>query len=146
MESTLVGSQPQQCTTLTWLLVGDIREMLQDHLDEEAIRWLRPVLDALIAAMGEQAELTNREGFYDDVVGSFPHLISRVAKIEAEQSELCRSLRELRHHIERDLPLSRLTKEVEADLASWVELMMNHGRRERVLLQDVWYTEIGGEG
>ena len=146
MESTLVGSQPQQCTTLTWLLVGDIREMLQDHLDEEAIRWLRPVLDALIAAMGEQAELTCREGWYDDVVGSFPHLISRVAKIEAEQTELCRSLRELRHHIERDLPLSRLTKEVEADLANWVDLMMTHGRRERVLLQDVWYTEIGGEG
>lgn len=146
MGSTLVGSQPQQCTTLTWLLVGDIREMLQDHLDEEAIRWLRPVLDALIAAMGEQAELTNREGWYDDVVGSFPHLISRVAKIEAEQTELCRSLRELRHHIERDLPLSRLTKEVEADLANWVDLMMTHGRRERVLLQDVWYTEIGGEG
>jgi len=146
MGSTLVGSQPQQCTTLTWLLVGDIREMLQDHLDEEAIRWLRPVLDALIAAMGEQAELTNREGWYDDVVGSFPHLISRVAKIEAEQTELCRSLRELRHHIERDLPLSRLTKEVEADLANWVDLMMTHGRRERVLLQDVWYTKIGGEG
>ena len=146
MGSTLVGSQPQQCTTLTWLLVGDIREMLQDHLDEEAIRWLRPVLDALIAAMGEQAELTNREGWYDDVVGSFPHLISRVAKIEAEQTELCRSLRELRHHIERDLPLSRLTKEVEADLANWVNLMMTHGRRERVLLQDVWSTEIGGEG
>ncbi len=146
MGSTLVGSQPQQCTTLTWLLVGDIREMLQDHLDEDAIRWLRPVLDALIAAMGEQAEPTNCEGWYDDVVGSFPHLISRVAKIEAEQTELCRSLRELRHHIERDLTLSRLTKEVEADLANWVDLMMTHGRRERVLLQDVWYTEIGGEG
>ena len=38
------------------------------------------------------------------------------------------------------------TKEVEADLANWVNLMMTHGRRERVLLQDVWYTEIGGEG
>lgn len=146
MESTLVGSQPQQCTTLTWLLVGDIREMLQDHLDEESIRWLRPILDALIGAMSEQAELTAREGWYDDVAGSFPHLISRVAKIEAEQTELCRSLRELRHHIESDLPLERLTKEVEADLGNWINLMMTHGHRECALLQDVWCTEIGGEG
>ena len=118
MQPTLVGRQPQQCTSLTWLLVGDIREMLQDHLDEEAIRWLHPILDALIGAMSEQSELTSREGWYDDLVGSFPHLISRVAKIEAEQTELCRSLRRLRNRIDRALPVSRLAAEIEADLCN----------------------------
>jgi hypothetical protein len=146
MQTTLVGSQPQQCTTLTWLLVGDIREMLQDHLDEEAIRWLKPILDALIDAMREQSELTNREGWYDDLLGEFPHFVSRVARIEAEQSELCKSLRELRNGIERDLPLDRLAAEIESELSNWVDLMIKHTRREAALLQDVWYTEIGGEG
>lgn len=146
MQSTLVVRQPQQCTTLTWLLVGDIREMLQDHLDEEAIHWLRPVLDALINAMCEQSELTSREGWYDDLLGCFPHLISRVARIEAEQNELCKSLRELRNGIERDIPLARLARELEDDLNSWVDLLTRHSRREAVLMQDVWYTEIGGEG
>tara|TARA_R110002072_G_scaffold303130_1_gene495021 strand:+ start:47494 stop:47934 length:441 start_codon:yes stop_codon:yes gene_type:complete len=146
MQSTLVVRQPQQCTTLTWLLVGDIREMLQDHLDEEAIYWLRPILDALIAAMCEQSELTSREGWYNDLLGSFPHLISRVARIEAEQNTLCKSLRELRNGIERDIPVDRLAKELEADLNSWVELLVRHSRREAILMQDVWYTEIGGEG
>lgn len=126
--------------------MGDIREMLQDHLDEEAIHWLRPILDALITAMCEQSELTSREGWYNDLLGSFPHLISRVARIEAEQNELCKSLRELRNGIERDIPLDRLAKELEADLKSWVELLARHSRREAVLMQDVWYTEIGGEG
>ncbi|NQV28285.1 MAG: hypothetical protein HQ518_28365 [Rhodopirellula sp.] len=146
MQSTLVGSQPQQCATLTWLLVGDIREMLQDHLDAEAIRWLRPVLDALIDSMCEQSERTNRDGWYDDLLGSFPHMVARVASIEVEQTELCRSLRKLRHRIERDLPLERLAVEIERDLSAWVGLMMEHSHREVVLLQDVWYTEIGGEG
>jgi hypothetical protein len=146
MQTTLVGSQPQQCTMLTWLLVGDIREMLQDHLDEEAIRWLKPVLDSLIAAMAEQSELINREGWYDDLLGTFPHLISHVARIEAEQTELCKSLRELRHGIERDVPLARLVAEIEVDLSDWVQLMIKHSRREALLLQDAWYTEIGGEG
>jgi hypothetical protein len=146
MQTTLVGSQPQQCTTLTWLLVGDIREMLQDHLDEEAIRWLKPVLDALINAMCEQSELTNRKGWHDDLLGTFPHLISRVARIEAEQTELCKSLRELRHGIERDVPLARLATEIESELSDWVELMIRHSRREALLLQNAWYTEIGGEG
>ena len=146
MQSTLAVRQPQQCTTLTWLLVGDIREMLQDHLDEEAIHWLRPILDALITAMCEQSELTSREGWYNDLLGSFPHLISRVARIEAEQNELCKSLRELRNGIERDIPLDRLAKELEADLNSWVDLLARHSRREAVLMQDVWYTEIGCEG
>jgi len=146
MQTALVGSQPQQCTTLTWLLVGDIREMLQDHLDEEAIRWLGPILDALIGAMSQQSEQNSREGWYDDLIGSFPHLISRVAMIEAEQTELCRSLRELRQRIEQDMPISRLAAEIERDLCRWIDLMVRHSRREAVLMQDVWYTEIGGEG
>ena len=146
MQSMVVGSQPQQCTTLTWLLVGDIREMLQDHLDDEAIRWLKPVLDALISAMCEQSELTSQEGWYDDLLGTFPQFISRVAGIEAEQNELCRSLRELRNGIERDIPLQRLAAELEAGLRDWVLLMTRHSRRQTVLLQDAWYTEIGGEG
>ena len=146
MQSVLVGSQPQQCTTLTWLLVGDIREMLQDHLDDEAIRWLKPILDSLIGAMCEQSELHSIAGLYDDLLGTFPHLITRVAGIEAEQNELCRSLRELRNGIERDIPLQRLAAEIEEGLGDWVNLMTSHSRREAVLLQDVWYTEIGGEG
>jgi len=146
MQSVLVGSQPQQCTTLTWLLVGDIREMLQDHLDDEAIRWLKPILDSLIGAMCEQSELHSSDGLYDDLLGTFPHLITRVAGIEAEQNELCRSLRELRNGIERDIPLQRLAAEIEEGLGDWVNLMTSHSRREAVLLQDVWYTEIGGEG
>ena len=146
MQSVLVGSQPQQCTTLTWLLVGDIREMLQDHLDDEAIRWLKPILDSLIGAMCEQSELHSSDGLYDDLLGSFPHLITRVAGIEAEQNELCRSLRELRNGIERDIPLERLAAELEEGLGDWVNCMIRHSRREAVLLQDVWYTEIGGEG
>ena len=146
MQSVLVGSQPQQCTTLTWLLVGDIREMLQDHLDDEAIRWLKPILDSLIGAMCEQSELHSRAGLYDDLLGTFPHLITRVAGIEAEQNELCRSLRELRNGIERDIPLQRLAAELEEGLGDWVNCMIRHSRREAVLLQDVWYTEIGGEG
>lgn len=146
MQSVLVGSQPQQCTTLTWLLVGDIREMLQDHLDDEAIRWLKPILDSLIGAMCEQSELHSSDGLYDDLLGTFPHLITRVAGIEAEQNELCRSLRELRNGIERDIPLQRLAADIEEGLGDWVNLMTSHSRREAVLLQDVWYTEIGGEG
>ena len=146
MHPVLVGSQPQQCTTLTWLLVGDIREMLQDHLDDEAIRWLKPILDSLIGAMCEQSELHFSDGLYDDLLGTFPHLITRVAGIEAEQNELCRSLRELRNGIERDIPLQRLAAEIEEGLGDWVNLMTSHSRREAVLLQDVWYTEIGGEG
>lgn len=146
MQSMVVGSQPQQCTTLTWLLVGDIREMLQDHLDDEAIRWLKPILDALISAMCEQSELLNSEGWYDDLLGAHPQFISRVASIESEQNELCRSLRELRNGIERDIPLTRIAAELETGLGDWVNLMTRHSRREALLLQDAWYTEIGGEG
>lgn len=146
MSSTLVDRQPQQCSTLTWLLVGDIREMLQDHLDAEAIHWLKPILDALIGAMAKQSELTIDECWHDDLLGDFPHMISQVARLEAEQTALCKHLRELRHWIERDLPFDRLASEIERGLTDWVELMIKHSRREALLLQDALYSEIGGEG
>lgn len=146
MQSPLVPNQTQQCTTLTWLLVGDIREMLQDHLDEEALKWLRPVLDSLIGSMCEESEQTGEESWYGSFIEPCPHLSSKVAEIEAEQAELCKSLQGLRHSIERELPLAKLAAEIEAELASWVNLMIRHSRRERELMQDAWYTEIGGEG
>ena len=63
-------SRSIHCTTLSWLLVGDIREMLQDHLDEEAIQWLQPILDALIDVMREQVSLEETPGYFDDVLES----------------------------------------------------------------------------
>ena len=139
-------SRAVQCATLSWLLVGDIREMLQDHLDEEALQWLRPILDALIQAMCEQAQLEESPGYFDDVLSSFPHWSPIVDRIHAEQSTLCRSLEALRHRIDRDLPFRRLADELELELADWVRLMTDHSDRERELMQNVYYTEIGGEG
>jgi len=146
MQSPYLGNQMQQGTTLTWLLVGDIREMLQDHLDEEALRWLRPVLDSLIRTMCEETQQAEEQGWFDDVLEPCPHLSKQVAEIEAEQRELCKSLEHLRHRIDMDLPLARLASELEGDLADWVHLMMEHNRREGELMQDALYTEIGGEG
>lgn len=134
------------CATLSWLLVGDIREMLQDHLDEEALDWLRPILDALIEAMQELAELKESPDYFDDVLNSFPHWSPVVDRIHAEEATLCRSLEVLRHRIDCDLPFQKLANELEVELADWVRLMGEHTERERELMQDVWYTEIGGEG
>lgn len=139
-------SRAVHCATLSWLLVGDIREMLQDHLDEEALLWLRPILDALIEAMREQAQLEETPGYYDDVLASFPHWSPVVDRIHAEQATLCQSLETLRHTIDRDLPFRRLADELEVDLSDWVSLMTAHSDRERELRQEVYYTEIGGEG
>lgn len=139
-------SRAIQCATLSWLLVGDIREMLQDHLDEEALLWLRPILDALIEALREQAGLEELPGYYDDVLADFPHWSPIVDRIHAEQALLRQSLESLRHRIDCDLPFRRLATELEQELGDWVRLMNAHSKRERELMQNVYYTEIGGEG
>jgi hypothetical protein len=135
-----------RCSSMTWLLVGDIREMLQDRLDGDAIRWLRPVLDALIDALCEWEACDDSTGFFDDVLEPCPELSPRVAQIQCEQIQLCARLRELRARLELRQSVSRLVQALQADLAEWVQLMTDNARRERELLQSVWYTEIGGEG
>jgi predicted transcriptional regulator len=134
------------CSGMTWLLVGDIREMLQDRLDRDAIRWLRPVLDALIDSMCEWETREDSSGFFEDVLDPCPELTPRVEQIQGEQTQLCARLRELRARLERRQGVSRIVRELQADLAEWVQMMTDNARRERELLQSVWYSEIGGEG
>lgn len=146
MTTSQLISDNQKCSTMTWLLVGDIREMLHDHLDRDAIRWLRPILDALIESMTVMEAREQDSGFYEDVLEPRPELIPRVEQIQCEQSQLCRRLKELRARLDLSQSVTRLVRELQVDLAEWVQKMTDNARRERELLQAVWYTEIGGEG
>ncbi len=76
-----------ECATLTWLLVGDVREMLQDRLDTEAIRWIKPLLDALIRTMYEQCRLENASGYFDDVLESFPNWSEKIEAVLGEHTD-----------------------------------------------------------
>ncbi|MHC4878063.1 MAG: hypothetical protein ACYTGL_16535 [Planctomycetota bacterium] len=146
MTSLQFEQQTQECSSMTWLLVGDIREMLQDHLDRDAIRWLRPVLDALIESMTEMELLEHSPEYFEDVLAPCPELVSQVELIRHEQARLCESLKELHGQLGRRQKVTRLVHGLQRDLAEWVQMMMDNARRERELLQTVWYTEIGGEG
>ncbi|MBI1312215.1 hypothetical protein GC176_13070 [bacterium] len=146
MSTLQINSGTQSCSTMTWLLVGDIREMLHDHLDLDAVRWLRPVLDALIESMAELNELENSPDYFEDVLEPCPELSPQVEIIQCEHSRLCRRLKELRARLELRQSVTRLVQNLQADLAEWVQWMVDNARRERELLQAVWYTEIGGEG
>ena len=136
----------QGCSTMTWLLVGDIREMLHDNLDSDAIRWLRPILDALIDSMCGLDADDGSVDFYEDVLDPCPELSPHVERIQDEQTQLCDQLKELRARLELRQGVTRLVRELQVDLADWVQMMTDNARRERELLQTVWYTEIGGEG
>ncbi len=146
MTTLQLTSATQNCSTMTWLLVGDIREMLHDHLDRDAMRWLRPILDALIDSMSRMESDEDSVGFYEDVLEPCPELTPRVEQIQCEQTLLCGSLKELRARLDMKQSVTRLVRELQIDLAEWVQMMTDNARRERELLQAVWYTEIGGEG
>ena len=138
-----------ECATLTWLLVGDVREMLQDRLDAEAIRWIKPLLDALIQTMCEQCQIEKSPGYFEDVLESFPNWSNEIDAVLGEHAELCHALENLRYSLVELQPqhsVHMYAKLLEVELQQWVEAMMEHARRDRELLQNVWYTEIGGEG
>lgn len=132
-------------STLIWLLVGDIREMLQDRLDADAVRWLRPLLDTLADAMECDCD-AGSDNWYTEMLEPFPEWSSQIEGMRREQRSLCRSLKTLRSHMELDLPLTTAAAELEADLSAWVGRMLDHSRRQGRLMQDVWFTETGGEG
>lgn len=126
-----------QCSELAWLLVGDVREILQDRLDAGALARLRPLLDGLILSLqGIRWAEDSRDPFLESS--------GQVEELKDHNGQLVEQLESLRDDIEWDFPIDTFAVEVEMDLAEWAELMRDHSRTEHEFMQDAMPLELGG--
>ncbi|MEW4488979.1 hypothetical protein AB1L42_12910 [Thalassoglobus sp. JC818] len=138
--------QLRRCTELEYILLGDLRDLLEEPADNETARWLVAVLDALLEALPEEYSLKTRQGYLSDVVESVPEWDNRVTALEDEYFRLFRRLGQLRSQVVLGVDFQRVAKQVSIDLKDWMTAFVSHHQQERELVSMAATYEVGGNG
>lgn len=133
----------KQWATLEYILLGDLRDVLEEPPSAETRRWLLAVLDALLDILPREIELKEADGYLSEVLDEFPNWAGLVDGLREEHDLLFEKLKELRHHIAGHTPFAAIAHEVRLDLREWMRMLTAHHRHETRLLQTAINLEVG---
>ncbi|MEZ6066657.1 MAG: hypothetical protein R3B90_13345 [Planctomycetaceae bacterium] len=136
----------QRCTELEYLLLGDLREMLEEPITPQGAKWILAVVEALLDALPREHRMKSVDGYLSEVLQEFPNWNRRVRQLESQYFEMYDKLAELRDELEDGRTELFTTQSVVVGLTEWMQLFTNLQRHESDLLLEAVNTEIGGSG
>lgn len=132
------------CLALEYILLGDLRDLLEEaKTDEQTLRWITAVLDALLEAMPQEMELKSQGGYLQPVLEQFPNWAAQIGDLAREKQDLFEKLRELRVQLHSPSAFSQLASVLRQDLQEWITLWAAHMRHERRLVQSAFILDVG---
>jgi hypothetical protein len=138
------AAQLRRCSELEYLLLGDLREMLEEPFTPRSRRWMLAVLDVLLEMIPREHRLTAAEGYLAEVLQEFPNWSARVDELQSQHYELYDRLWDLRDELEVDSLDRPAMAALRYSLKEWMEQMLAHRSRESNLLMAALNTDIGG--
>ncbi|REJ74355.1 MAG: hypothetical protein DWQ34_23550 [Planctomycetota bacterium] len=137
------GFDLRQCYEFEYILIGDLRDLLEDPFDDENRRWLVAVVDALLETLPREFELKSQEGYLADVLEEFPNWDSEVARLEQQYAVLCSRLAQLRERIMSRNPLQEISERLKIELEAWMDAFARLHRDEQQLVLSAANLEVG---
>jgi hypothetical protein len=133
-------------TVLEYLLIGDLRDLLEESPDNETRRWLLAVFEELLNLLPNEFEYEDQEGYLAEVCEQNPNWSNTVERLHREQEGLYFSLLELRNLIADERSFEFIADEVKPKLRRWIKAAQRHRETEQQLVVDSFDTAFGGEG
>jgi hypothetical protein len=130
-------------TALEYILLGDLRDLLEEPADQYTRRWLVAVLDALLETLPRQMALKESTGYLNEVLDEYPSWYRHVEDLQSEQRLLELSLQALRDRLETSGPYERDAMRVNSTVRQWMNRLTAHRRHETRLLQTAMNLECG---
>jgi hypothetical protein len=130
-------------TALEYILLGDLRDLLEEAADQYTRRWLVAVLDALLETLPLQMALKESSGYLNEVLDEYPSWYRHVEDLQNEQRLLVLSLQALRDRLETAGPYERDAMRVNSAVRHWMNRLTAHRRHETRLLQTAMNFECG---
>jgi hypothetical protein len=127
-----------------YILLGDLRDLLEEGPDDQNRQWLAAVLDALIEAVPQEIELRSREGYLNEVIEQFPNWAPQVDRLKSEKLGLYARLKRLRENLDQPRKFAVVKEKTRAELREWMTAFTAHHRHERRVVQDAFMFDIGG--
>ncbi len=132
-------------TRLEYLLLGDLRAILDEPNETRDKRWLLAVLDSLLETIPREFELREEGGYMAEVIEYRPELCDVAESLFGEHDRIFDMLAALRERVGQNLDATSLEDQLTAELRDWMLLLMKHNRRERRVYQTAMCMEHGGE-
>ncbi len=132
-------------SALEHILLGDLRDLLEEPLDRENARWLLAVLDGLLDTVPREFALKEDGGYLSDVIEEHPAWDQYVIALRKDHADLSFKLRQLRNRVAWHLPTDRIASEVRLELMHWMDRLAAHYNRETRIVQDSCLVQVGGE-
>lgn len=133
-----------ECTALEYILLGDLRELLDEPLDDQNKRWLLAVLETLLDTIPQEMALLEDGGYLDSVTDEFPNWSPLVVQLQREHASLTEDLSRLRDRIAWGESIAELTDELHCDLRRWMTCLAAHQRHARRIVQTAFNLDVGG--
>ncbi|MGH7199629.1 MAG: hypothetical protein ACREJB_03430 [Planctomycetaceae bacterium] len=135
--------QLRECASLKYILLGDLRDLLEEPAGPLTSKWLLAVLDALLDTLPREFELKQQGGYLEEVLEQFPNWSGEVYRLRDEYEELCQKLQDLRDQVAMEAPFTEIAAEVDRDLREWMTHLTAHTRHEHRVLQTAFNLDVG---
>ncbi len=133
----------RRISELEYILIGDLRDLLESPIDEQNLRWISAVLDALLETLPKQFELKQKAGFSQEILDVHPNWECHVTSLAVEHEQMCDRLRQLRRELPNAVRTESLAKTLRMELKAWMQAFIAWNRRESRLLQTAVNLEVG---
>jgi hypothetical protein len=128
---------------MEYILLGDLRDLLEEPADQYTRRWLVAVLDALLDTLPRQMALKESRGYLNEVLDEYPSWYRHVEDLQNEQRLLVLSLQAFRDRLETSGSYERDALRVKSGVRDWMKSLQAHRRHETRLLQTAMNLEVG---
>lgn len=133
-------------SVLEYLLIGDLRDLLEESPDNETRRWLLAILEELLDLLPNEFEYEDQGGYLAEVCEQNPNWSNVVERLHREHENLYFNLLELRNRISSAQSFDFIADEVKPKLSRWIEAAQRHRESEQQLVVSSYDTTFGGEG
>jgi hypothetical protein len=120
---------PHEFAALKHILLGDLRELLDEPLDSESRKWLLAVLDVLLDMLPCQFANEEFEGEVDRATIDDPAFQEHVGELRQQQEILYDDLFDLRTQLARDGSAGD-SDDIRGDLRQWLEQYERHENQD----------------
>ena len=139
----LLNSVLADVTSLEYILLGDLRDLLEEPFDETTFKWLTAVVDALLQTLPKEFARQNDGGYLAEVVENDPNWSVYVTQLAEERRSIFRRLCDVRQHLAATHGLEQMADELRTEIKEWMFRIIALHRHERRLVQTAFNLDIG---
>lgn len=131
-------------TGLEYVLVGDLRDLLEEPETQVTHQWMQVILDALIETLTHDFEPDYDDEYLSVVLENHPGWSPRVAQLREERAQLYFRLLELRNRIESGCDYAAIARSLRRDLREWMSSLESYHRQQNRLIHMAVSLDVGG--